>query len=241
MERIAWTLSQSPGKASGVSKKSSESGYVSAPESTSAKLKVKVESSDRNGVPTAPVRPSPTRRQRDQPWLERRLRPVLNMGACRATVPKVILSKRLEYVRRFNARAQPRQGLGRAHAYPPALPGPARTVKTLSTGYVFRRLLDFPFSLLTFFSRSAHPILPQGFASDIRQFVESGFAQHCVVTHRTGFIFKRKVPDGQMMTWQLGPLAAPVLNLARPLHKDGARTFRAVQRLDSEKGVGPGT
>jgi Rho GTPase-activating protein 39 len=41
------------------------------------------------------------------------------------------------------------------------------------------------------------------------------------------------------MAWQRGPLAAPLLNLARPLHKDAVRTFRAVQRLigDSEKGA----
>jgi hypothetical protein len=81
--------------------------------------------------------------------------------------------------------------------------------------------------------------LPQDLASDIQQFVESDFAHQYFATHRTGFIFKRKVPVGQMMTWQRGPLAAPLLNLSRPLHKDAVRTFRAVQRLigDSEKGA----
>lgn len=89
------------------------------------------------------------------------------------------------------------------------------------------------------FLLSAHHILPQDLASDIQQFVESEFAQQYFATHRTGFIFKRKVPVGQMMAWQRGPLAAPLLNLARPLHKDAVRTFRAVQRLtgDSEKGA----
>jgi Rho GTPase-activating protein 39 len=45
-----------------------------------------------------------------------------------------------------------------------------------------------------------------------------------------------------MMTWQRGALAAPLLNLSRPLHKDAVRTFRAVQRLmgDSEKGARTG-
>lgn len=81
--------------------------------------------------------------------------------------------------------------------------------------------------------------MPQDLATDIQQFVESEFAQQYFATHRTGFIFKRKVPVGQMMTWQRGLLAAPLLNLARPLHKDAVRTFRAVQRLmgDSEKGA----
>lgn len=90
-----------------------------------------------------------------------------------------------------------------------------------------------------FYSCSAHPILPQDLASDIQQFVESDFAQQYFATHRTGFIFKRKVPVGQMMTWQRSPLTTPLLNLARSLHKDAVRTFRAVQRLmgDSEKGA----
>ena len=45
------------------------------------------------------------------------------------------------------------------------------------------------------------------------------------------------------MAWQRGPLAAPLLNLSRPLHKDAVRTFRAVQRLigDSEKGATTGS
>jgi len=96
--------------------------------------------------------------------------------------------------------------------------------------------------LLTFYSCSAHPILPQDLASDIQQFVESDFAQQYFATHRTGFIFKRKVPVGQMMTWQRGALTAPLLNLTRTLHKDAVRTFRAVQRLmgDSEKGATTG-
>ena len=119
----------------------------------------------------------------------------------------------------------------------PPLPCSPRTVKTLSTGYA-PRPRDSPFSS-ELLLRSAHPILPQDLASDIQQFVESEFAQQYFATHRTGFIFKRKVPVGQMMTWQRGLLAAPLLNLARPLHKDAVRTFRAVQRLmgDSEKGA----
>jgi hypothetical protein len=52
---------------------------------------------------------------------------VLNMGACRdwgLMKVMIMLSKRLEleHVRRFNAQAQPRQGSGRAYAYPRARP-----------------------------------------------------------------------------------------------------------------------
>jgi hypothetical protein len=45
------------------------------------------------------------------------------------------------------------------------------------------------------------------------------------------------------MVWQRGPLAAPLLNLSRPLHKEAVRMFRAVQKLmgDSEKGATSGS
>ena len=46
------------------------------------------------------------------------------------------------------------------------------------------------------------PILPEDLASDIQQFVESDFAKQYFATHRTGLIFRRKVPMEQMMTWQ---------------------------------------
>ncbi|KAI0259211.1 hypothetical protein BC834DRAFT_1018360 [Gloeopeniophorella convolvens] len=105
---------------------------------------------------------------------------------------------------------------------PPPLSSSALTTKSLSTG--------------------VHRILPEDLASDIQQFVESEFALQYFATHRTGFIFRRRVPLEQMMTWQRGPLAAPLLNLTRTLHKDAVRTFRAVQRLmgDSERGAAPG-
>lgn len=45
-------------------------------------------------------------------------------------------------------------------------------------------------------------MLPDDLASDIQQFSESQFARQYFSTHRTGFIFRRKVPVEQMMTWQ---------------------------------------
>ena len=121
---------------------------------------------------------------------------------------------------------------------PPSLPSSVRTVKTLSTGYVADCMIPF-LALSLFLSRSAHPILLHDLATDIQQFFKSEFAKQYFAMHRTGFIFKRKVPVGQTMAWQRGPLSTPLLNLACPLHKDAVRTFRAVQRLtgDSEKGA----
>ena len=49
---------------------------------------------------------------------------------------------------------------------------------------------------------STYPILPQDLAMDIQQFSESEFAKRYFSTHRTGFIFRRKVPVAQLMTWQ---------------------------------------
>jgi hypothetical protein len=51
-------------------------------------------------------------------------------------------------------------------------------------------------------SPSMRPLLPNDLASDIQQFIESDFAKQYFSTHREGFIFKRKVPIEQLMTWQ---------------------------------------
>jgi hypothetical protein len=45
-------------------------------------------------------------------------------------------------------------------------------------------------------------VLPQDLASDIQLFSESDYARQYFSTHRTGFIFRRKVPLAQMMAWQ---------------------------------------
>ncbi|KAH9027308.1 hypothetical protein EDB85DRAFT_2148575 [Lactarius pseudohatsudake] len=207
VERLTRTPPQSPDTPSSVSKVSSESGYVSAPESTHVKPKLKIEAPAKNGPPTAPVRPMPSTPTKGPTVAGKEIgRPVLNMNA----------TLQLSPVRARAARTP-------IFVDAPPLPVPARTVKTLSTG--------------------AHPILPQDLASDIQQFVESDFAQQYFATHRTGFIFKRKVPVDQMMVWQRNPLTTPLLNLSRPLHKDAVRVFRAVQRLmgDSEKGATAGS
>ena len=84
-----------------------------------------------------------------------------------------------------------------------------------------------------------HPILPDDLASDILQFSESQFARQYFSTHRTGFIFKRKVPVSQMMTWQKAPLSAPLLQLMnKHLHKEAVKAFRSIQRVMGDR-TGP--
>ncbi|KAI0768673.1 hypothetical protein BD413DRAFT_478710 [Trametes elegans] len=80
-----------------------------------------------------------------------------------------------------------------------------------------------------------YPVLPQDLASDIQQFAESDFAQRYFSTHRTGFIFKRRVPVAQIMTWQRSPITSPLLNLSRSLHKDAVKTFRVIQRVMGDR------
>ncbi|KAH9163943.1 MyTH4 domain-containing protein [Lactarius sanguifluus] len=204
IERLTRTPPQSPDTPSNVSKVPSESGYVSAPESTRVKPKLKIEAPVKNGHPTAPVRAVPSTPTKGPTVAGREIgRPVLNMNATLQHSP----------VRARAARTP-------IFVDAPPLPAPARTVKTLCTG--------------------AHPILPQDLASDIQQFVESEFAQRYFATHRTGFIFKRKVPVGQMMIWQRSPLTTPLLNLSRPLHKDaiakkGATTGSNTPRLEEAR------
>ncbi|KAI8994102.1 hypothetical protein BD414DRAFT_481426 [Trametes punicea] len=80
-----------------------------------------------------------------------------------------------------------------------------------------------------------YPVLPHDLASDIQQFAESEFAQRYFSTHKTGFIFKRKVPVAQIMTWQKTPITTPLLNLNRSLHKEAVKTFKVIQRLMGDR------
>ncbi|KAG6821028.1 hypothetical protein H0H93_007918 [Arthromyces matolae] len=81
-----------------------------------------------------------------------------------------------------------------------------------------------------------HPVLPAELVLDIKQFSESEFARQYFATHRTGFIFRRKVPVAQMMTWQ------KVFPLHLSLAKDAVKMFRVIQHLmgdrEREKNVG---
>ncbi|VDB91641.1 unnamed protein product [Peniophora sp. CBMAI 1063] len=86
----------------------------------------------------------------------------------------------------------------------------------------------------------AHPILPENLSMDIHQFATSDFAKQYFATHRTGIIFKRTVPMEEMMAWQRAPLASPLLNIPRPLHRDAVKIFRVILRLmGDERGGRP--
>jgi len=80
-----------------------------------------------------------------------------------------------------------------------------------------------------------YPVLPQDLASDIQQFVESEYAKRYFSTHRTGFIFRRKVPVAQMMAWQKAPLTSPLLTLNRSLKQDAVKIFKVIQHIMGER------
>ncbi|KAG9316206.1 hypothetical protein JVU11DRAFT_2232 [Chiua virens] len=80
-----------------------------------------------------------------------------------------------------------------------------------------------------------YPVLPHDLASDIQQFVESDYARQYFSTHRTGFIFRRKVPVAQMMTWQKTPLTSPLLTLNRSLKTDAVKIFKVIQHIMGDR------
>ncbi|KAH9485197.1 Rho GTPase-activating protein 39 [Psilocybe cubensis] len=79
------------------------------------------------------------------------------------------------------------------------------------------------------------PILPHALASDIQQFSESDYAKQYFSTHRTGFIFKRRVPVAQLMTYQKLPLTSPLLVLNRALSKDAVKMFKVIQHIMGDR------
>lgn len=85
------------------------------------------------------------------------------------------------------------------------------------------------------FSTGSHPVLPQELVSDIQLFSESEYAKQYFSTHRSGFIFKRKIPMEQLMTWQKAPLTAPLLVLNRSLHKDAVKVFKTIQVIMGDR------
>ncbi|KAF8348171.1 Rho GTPase activation protein [Amanita rubescens] len=84
-------------------------------------------------------------------------------------------------------------------------------------------------------SLKTYPILPEDLASDIQQFAESDYAKQYFSTHRTGFIFRRKIPVNQLMSWQKNPLAAPLLVINRALTRDAVKIFKVIQHIMGDR------
>lgn len=84
-------------------------------------------------------------------------------------------------------------------------------------------------------STGGRPIIPEELASEIQQFTQTEFARQYFSTHKTGFIFKKKVPVEKMMSWQKNPLSSPLLTLNRNLHKEAVKTFKVIQRVMGDR------
>jgi hypothetical protein len=116
VERLTRTPPQSPDTTSSVSKVSSESGYVSAPESI--KPKIRIEARVKNGTPPAPVRPIPSTPTKGPTVAGKMISgPVLNIGASCAIMDPRNERSELAIYRRY-APTQPRQGSCHANTYP---------------------------------------------------------------------------------------------------------------------------
>ncbi|KIK68921.1 hypothetical protein GYMLUDRAFT_236804 [Collybiopsis luxurians FD-317 M1] len=84
-------------------------------------------------------------------------------------------------------------------------------------------------------STGGYPALPHDLASDILQFSESAFAKQYFSTHRSGFIFKRRIPVAQLMTWQKALLSSPLLSLKGNLNRDAVKIFKVIQHIMSDR------
>jgi hypothetical protein len=116
VERLTRTPPQSPDTTSSVSKVSSESGYVSAPDSV--KPKIRIEATVKNGTPPAPVRPIPATPTKSPTVAGKKISgPVLNIGALCAIMDRRNECSELTVCRCY-APTQPRQGSCHANAYP---------------------------------------------------------------------------------------------------------------------------
>ncbi|KAF9476361.1 hypothetical protein BDN70DRAFT_882529 [Pholiota conissans] len=98
-----------------------------------------------------------------------------------------------------------------------------------STGFLF------PGASVATLASGTYPILPHALATDIQHFSESEYARQYFSTHRTGFIFRRRVPVEQLMTWQKAPLSSPLLMLKAVLQKDAVKVFKVIQHIMGDR------
>lgn len=74
--------------------------------------------------------------------------------------------------------------------------------------------------------------LPLDLKEDLEKFRINGFAKTYFAQHKSGILFKRKVPIEKMVIYQKNSLSAPLLNqLAKPLHKDALKCFKYIQKI----------
>ncbi|KAK0461020.1 uncharacterized protein EV420DRAFT_1267394 [Desarmillaria tabescens] len=111
-------------------------------------------------------------------------------------------------------------------------------VKNRATGkpiLIQPRVVSLDAATATLSSGKSYPVLPHDLASDILQFAESDYAKQYFSTHRTGFIFRRRIPVAQMMSWQKAPLASPLLALNRTLNRDAVKIFKIIQHIMGDR------
>ncbi|KAK7057442.1 Rho gtpase-activating protein 39 [Favolaschia claudopus] len=180
-----------------------------------------------NGTPKLVIPGSPTREKSKHPPSPRRPIPAAPTGrstSAPTVAGKQISAPKLNHAATMDMSPVKNRAAGKPIPVDPHVRPPTQMTRTetLASG--------------------TYPILPSDLASEIKQFSESDFARQYFSTHRTGFIFRRRVPVTQMMTWQKTPLHSPLLTLRRNLNKDAVKIFKVIQHImgdrDRDKPVG---
>ncbi|KAJ6593642.1 hypothetical protein B0H19DRAFT_1091383 [Mycena capillaripes] len=191
----------------------SENGHGSQSSAKSPKLVIPSSPTrDKSKPPPSPRRPIPPT-------------PTARSASAPMIAGKVISAPKLNHAATMEMSPVKNRAAGKPIPVEPRVRSPTQLTQTATLG-----------------SGKTYPILPQDLASDILQFSRSDFARQYFSTHRTGFIFRRRVPVTQMMTWQKAPLHSPLLTLHRSLGKDAVKVFKVIQHImgdrDRDKPVG---
>ena len=78
---------------------------------------------------------------------------------------------------------------------------------------------------------SSLPSLPQSVKDDISQFHMDGFADKYFTVHKKGIIFKKRIPNQELLWYTKQHLRQPLMNLNKQLYKDALRNFKMVQKI----------
>ena len=78
---------------------------------------------------------------------------------------------------------------------------------------------------------SSLPSLPQSIKDDISQFHMDGFADKYFTVHKKGLIFKKRIPNQELLWYTKQHLKQPLMQLNKQLYKDALRNFKSIQKI----------
>eukprot|EP00835_Amoeboradix_gromovi_P001325 NODE_58_length_25774_cov_0.240545.p3 type:complete len:565 gc:universal NODE_58_length_25774_cov_0.240545:7443-5749(-) len=81
---------------------------------------------------------------------------------------------------------------------------------------------------------SSLPSLPQSVKDDISQFHMDGFADKYFTVHKKGIIFKKRIPNQELLWYTKQHLRQPLMQLNKTLYKDALRNFKFISKIMDE-------